>query len=672
MKDRLCYNRERRLPATRLCRITLIGIAWWLLVSAQSLMAGEAPQWMHSLRNVPLPTYDEKTDAVLLYSEEVVTVTSADKLKRVKREAYKILRPAGREYGVLQVRLDSLTKIVGMKGWCIPAEGKDYEVREKDATETSYRSAGGSLYPDLKLRLLQIPAPDPGNIIGYEYEVEENLISLQDGWYFQEEIPVLESHYSLRLPAGWKYKSSWLNSPEVPLASEQPEWVVKDVKPIRREDEMPPWRGVAGQMLVSLIPPTNVGTKAFFTWQEMGKWYLNLTSDRIEASPGIKQKTGELTAAAKTTLDKLKAIGRYVQEDIRYVAIELGIGGWQPYPAASVFENRYGDCKDKATLVRSMLRELGLETYHVVINTTRGSITPSTPAHHGFNHAIVAIKLPDEVDGPSLVATIKHPKYGRILFFDPTDVLTPFGQIAGSLQANYALVVFPDGGELLELPKQPASLNSIRRTAKLTLDERGMLKGDVEETRQGDRAWSQRWALRKVTSDAERIKPIENLLAASLPIFRITKASALNIEHTDQPFGFTFSFEADNYAKRAGSLLLVRPRVVGSKGSGLLETKEPRKFAIEFEAPVHDTDVFEIALPSGYEVDDVPPPVDAEYSFATYHSKTEVANGVIRYTRTFEIRELSVPAARADELKKFYRIIAGDERNAVVLRAASK
>jgi len=103
-----------------------------------------------------------------------------------------------------------------------------------------------------------------------------------------------------------------------------------------------------------------------------------------------------------------------------------------------------------------------------------------------------------------------------------------------------------------------------------------------------------------------------------------------------------------------------------------LETKDPRKFAIEFEGPSRDTDTFEIAIPAGYVVDDLPPPVDAEYSFASYHAKTEVKDNRIHYSRTLEVKELSVPVARADELKKFYRIIAGDERNTVVLKMGAR
>jgi hypothetical protein len=233
-------------------------------------------------------------------------------------------------------------------------------------------------------------------------------------------------------------------------------------------------------------------------------------------------------------------------------------------------------------------------------------------------------------------------------------------------------MVTPEGGELVELPKQAPDMNSIQRTAKLTLDPSGMLTGDVLEVRVGDRAWSQRGRLLTVTQESERIKPIESILADSLTTFHITKASVLNLRNTDQPFGFEYSFEAANYAKNAGGLLLLRPRVLGSKSSGIMETKEPRKFSIEFDGPIRDTDTFEIALPSGYEVDDLPPPVDVDYGYANYHSKTEVSGNIIRYTRAFEVKDLSVPVSKADELKKFYRIIAGDERSTAVLKPAAK
>jgi hypothetical protein len=648
-----------------------------ILSHAPQATAGDAPQWMHALVNSPLPAHDEKTDAVLLYSQKTVTVQSTDKIKLLVREVYKILRPSGRDYGMVAVSFNPHKKITSLHGWCIPAQGKDYEVKDKDAMEVSLPKIEGSeLISDVKDKLLRIPAPDPGNIVGYEYEVEEQPLVLQDIWYFQHESPVRESHYFLQLPPGWEYRASWLNYPAVEptqAGSNQWQWGVSDVKGMRKQADMPPLEGVAGQMIVSFFPAGGPAANGFTSWQQMGSWYRGLTSGRLDASAEIKQRVAALTGSATQPIDKMRLLAQFVQHDIRYVAIELGIGGFQPHPAPDVFLHRYGDCKDKATLMGSMLHEIGVDSYYVLINTERGSVTPEMPAHvGGFDHAIIAIKLPDGLADSSLLATMQHPKQGKLLFFDPTNELTPFGQLGGHLQANYGLLVAPDGGELVELPKQPSMMNGIRRTGRLILDATGTLKGDVNEVRVGDRAASQRWALRTVTKDTDKIKPVENVLADSLSIFHITKASVDNLQQTDQPFGFNYSFEADNYAKNAGGLLLVRPRVIGSKSSALLETKEPRNFAIEFDGPIRDTDTFEITLPPGYEVDDLPPPVDTDYSFASYHSKSEVSGNVIRYTRTFEVKELSVPVGKAEDLKKFYRIIASDERNTAVLKPASK
>jgi predicted transglutaminase-like cysteine proteinase len=644
----------------------------WMLGFSLPAMAGDAPSWMKSLVNAPVPAHDEKTDAVLMYSETVVNVIAIDKIKTTVREAYKILRPGGRNRGVVQVNLSSTTKVNGLHGWSIPAQGKDYEVKDKDSVEVAHNIDGGELLDDAKVRLLRIPASEPGNIVGYEYEVEEVPLVLQEIWAFQNVDPVRESHFTLQLPSGWEYKTAWLNYAEAKpnsVGRSAWEWVVNDVKALRREEAMPPYQGMMGLMVVSFVPP-GLKSAGFSNWREMGEWYFRLLLGRADASPEIKKRVAELTASAKTQTEKMQAIARFVQQDIRYVAIELGIGGWQPHLAADVFKHRYGDCKDKVTLMRSMLAEVGVESYDVVINTQRGSITPETPAYQGFNHAILAIKLPDGAVDPSMLATMQHPKLGKILFFDPTDELTPLGQIGGYLQSNYGLLVAPVGGELLELPKLQASTNSVQRIAKLTLEPGGVLKGDVEEKRVGDRAQRQRYSLRSVTKDSERVKPIESLLAGSFSNFQITRASALNIQQPELPLGFNYSIVVNGYAQNAGGLLLVRPRVLGSKSSGILETKEPRKFPIEFEGPVRDEDSFEITLPPGYEVDDLPPPVDAEFSFASYHSKTQAKGNVITYTRTFEVKELSVPVTKAEELKKFYRIIASDERNTAVLKPA--
>ena len=436
----------------------------------------EAPAWLHAVVSAPLPEHDEKTDAVLLYSEENVTVQSVDRIHKQIRVAYKILRPGGRELGNLAIPYRSDSKILSMKAWSIPASGKDFEVRDKDAADIAIPAVPGSeLITDVRAKFVRIPAADVGNVIGWEYEIEDRPIVLQDSWYFQKEYPSREEHYSLTLPAGWEYKVSWLNHAEAaatPSGNNSWQWVVNSVPGIRPELEMPPYRGIEGQMIVSFLAPG--GGRTFKNWRDMGVWYNDLTRGRRDASNDITQKSAALTSSSKLAVVKMQAIADFMQRDIRYVGIELGIGGFQPHAATEVFAHRYGDCKDKATLMSALLKSAGIDSYYVLINTERGSVTPDMPPHvGGFDHAILAVKLSDDNHDASLVATMQHPKLGKLLFFDPTDELTPFGMLRGALQANYGLLVSDDGGDLIELPQLSGATTGIRRAAKLKFRQRG-------------------------------------------------------------------------------------------------------------------------------------------------------------------------------------------------------
>jgi hypothetical protein len=269
---------------------------------------------MHNLVNAPLPTHDEKTDAVILYSEEILTVQSTDKIRETVRMAYKILRPNGREHGIVAVWFNPNRKVTNLHGWCIPAQGRDYEVKDKDAMEISLPKISGSeLVSDVRDRMLQIPAADPGNIVGYEYEVEESPLVLQTVWQFQESDPVKDSKFTLVLPPSWEYSVVWRNHAEVKasqVGNNQWQWSLNDVKALRSEEQMPPWAGVAGEMVVSFFPPGGASEHSFKDWRQMGVWYAALSQGRRTSSPEIKQQVAASTATATTPVAKMDALAK--------------------------------------------------------------------------------------------------------------------------------------------------------------------------------------------------------------------------------------------------------------------------------------------------------------------------------------------------------------------------
>jgi hypothetical protein len=663
------YFRPDAKPARRI--LSFLGALVALVGCPYTWASVSIPPWMQSQLGTPLPQHDPDADAVTLYSDVNVVVTPNGKIRRTQRIVYRILRNQGARRAVVRLDFDAQSHITRMHGWSVPAEGKPYEVSEKDSVESALIGVlHGELMGDLRSKVLRIPAAVPGSTIGYEVEEELQPYALQDDWTFQDTIPVREARYSLELPPGWSYKATWINHPEEPATRATAthwQWQVQDVQGIKPEFQMPPLAALEGRLAVALVPPAGTG-ESFQSWRALGAWYRGLTLDRRVASADIKSKVAELTGSQTTTLAKMQALAGFVQSDIRYVAIELGIGGLQPHSAPNVFAHRYGDCKDKVTLLSTMLKEIGVESHYLIVNTTRGAVSDSTPVGLRFNHVILAIQLPQDTQDPTLPATLTDAKLGRLLLFDPTDTYTPLGQLAGALQGGYGLLVTPDGGELIQIPVLPPGTSSIQRTAHLQLDENGHLSGEVHEVWAGDPASEERSSLDLTTQETDRIKSIESVLAGSLPTFQLTKAAITNRQISSKPLEWTYSLEVDQYARPTGNLLTVRPRVLGSMSSGLLETREPRRYDIELEGPRRDSDLFEITLPEGYVVDELPPAVNEDYPFAAYHSKTEAVGRTLKYTRVFEMKSVTVPVAQAGDLKELYRIINNDERMPAVLK----
>lgn len=648
-------------------------LALFVLLAAPRAHASDSADWLHALTNVALPPHEETTNAVLLYAEEVTTVRADGRLRTRTRKAWRILRPDGERLGTVSIIFDGQSPISAFHGWCIPAGGKDLVVKDKDTAETALPGiANGVLVSDMRAKVMHIPQAVPGSLIGYEVEQDQPPYLLNDDWDPQETIPVREARYTLELPSGWTHTAIWLNHSAVaPVESTQGaihrlQWVLTNLPAVPVEEHMPPWKGVAAHMVVSLTQ-ANGQSSGWTSWRDLGNWYLRLLGKRGDPSPEIRAKVATLTAPAATPLAKIQAVTHFVQSDIRYVAIELGIGGYQPHAATETFAHGYGDCKDKVTLAGSMLQVLGVESFPVVINTVRGTVSAETPANLYFNHVILAIRLPAGLDDAGLLATAAHPKLGKLLYFDPTDTLTPLGQLSGELQSNYGLLVVPDASELVRLPQLAIDTSGIQRTASMVLDEKGKLSGEVTEVRVGDAARYERGELNSMPLEADRIKPIEARVATSLPAFRITKASVGNVDDLALPFVWHYTLEVQGYARTMGNLLLVRPRIVGSMARGFLETKETRRHTVEFEGPARSTDIFEIELPAHCKVEELPPAVNADLGFVAYRSKTEVVGGKLRYSRSFEIKQVSVPADKAIELRDLYRKISDDERRTAVL-----
>ena len=662
-----------RRQTTSSIPVALLGAALACCFAPRAKAAdSSAPDWLRAAAQEKLPTYDKDTVAVILLDETQTTVQPNGEIDTRHREAIRLLRPEARnEYGGTGVDFDKDTQVAYLKAWTIQANGHELAVGEKDAFEEGYFS--DIEYTDVKVEKIRFPEANPGNVVGYEYVRRDRPHVFEDQWVFQHRVPVVTARYDLQLSPGWEFTARWFNHPEQQPQTPAPNefvWEVNNLPGVEIEPDMPNWRVVIGWIGIKFFPQDpSLRAKATGSWKDVGLWYEGLETPERVATPEIKQKVAELTAGLTDPMAKARALSEYVQHHIRYMAVEVGIGGWQPHAAGEVFARQFGDCKDKATLLITMLHEAGIEAYSVSIDDRRNFIQASFPSVF-MNHAILAIRLPDTVSDASLYAVVNDPKLGRLLFFDPTNEHVPLGYIPWYLQDNYALVITPDGGELISLPLLPPATNRLLRVAKFDLTATGDLSGEVQQLEWGGPAAQQRAEFLE-QPPSKRAEIFEHFLGGFLNNFVFLGGSLGNLDKENESLSLDYKFSAQGYANPSGDLLILRPDIVGNEDIGLLNLftqHKARKYPVEFEEAMRQDDVFDITLPPGYALDGLPQPVEASCDYATYHSEIKVADGVLHYKRSFEVKDVMVPVDKLPEIRSFLQQVAADQQSAAVLK----
>ena len=637
-----------------------------LVLSAANALAG-TPDWLREAAKAPLPSYSADTDAVILLEERLVTVSPGGEVRSTYRKATKILRPAGRTNGTLYVYFDNQTEITSLKGWALTAAGEEYEVKKGDAVTAGYSE---ELYSDTRYQVLQIPAAQPGNVVGYEYQQVERPFVMQALWLFQDEVPVRHSRFVLELPPSWTHAVYWRN--HEPVSPQQTganrwTWELSDIEPVRSEPQMPTWRSVSGQFGVSFSPKaSDSASQNNGSWAQIGRWYAQTAKGRLELTPAIRDKAREIAAGAANSMGTIERLASYVQRNVRYVAIEIGIGGYQPHAAQEVFASGYGDCKDKATLLSAMLREVGIDSYYVLINDNRDYLSPDFPSMLAFNHVILAIRLPDDAVVATTMPILLHEKLGRLLLFDPTDDSTPLGYLPPSLQASQGLLVTDAQGELVRTPLAPPSANRILRIATLSLDTNGVLKGTIEEVRTGPFATVLRDSLLNLPAK-QRQTILQSMLTRMIDGAVLTGARVSFLREFTATLTLSYDLTVPAYAQHTGNLFLFRPCVLGRDGSSVLQGK-PRKLPLVFPYATSESDMVDIALPAEYPIDEVPKEVSYNYPFADYKSETKTSGHELHCSRTYERKDVRIPLEKLGDLKKLYSDITDDERGYAILR----
>lgn len=239
------------------------------------------------------------------------------------------------------------------------------------------------------------------------------------------------------------------------------------------------------------------------------------------------------------------------------------------------------------------------------------------------------------------------------------------GSLRSELQDSYALLVTESGGELIRTPLLDPDTNTIERNGHFVLTSDGGLSGEVSEDRGGDFAARERGRLHN-WDEHKRTEYFEHYLGRSLQAFTLDSFDIQQAEQVQKDVLIKFKFSTPQYGQSRGPLMLVRPRVLGE--SSMYVEHKPRHYSIELGETKREIDKYDIEIPKGYAVDDIPDPAKIDVGFASYQSKFEVDGTKLRYWREYIVRDLSVPPEKFGDWVRLQGVIGADETAAAVLK----
>ena len=345
-----------------------------LLLAAPFAGAADIPQWVRDAAAQKPPAYPPKVTMVVLLDDEQLTVEPDGRRTVRERGAIRFLQDRHNEASAYRTYDRKADRIRDFQAWLVTSDGSATAYGKNDIVDQVVDAS--NTYDDLRARRVDCTNAPRDSVFAWEIVKEEKSVFTQDEFAFQGASPVLVSRYTLTLPTGWEVKDVLVNhAPLKPAVSGSTYvWELRDLPWIEGESHRPRTSALAPRLLLSWIPGAGADPSLHTvrTWTELSTWFTPNADAAAAVTPEIQAKADELTRGKSTEAEKIGALGRFAQQ-VNYVSIETNISkasGYIPRPAAKTLTRNYGDCKDKATLMRALLGAIGIGSHLVSISAT--------------------------------------------------------------------------------------------------------------------------------------------------------------------------------------------------------------------------------------------------------------------------------------------------------------
>ncbi len=582
---------------------------------------------------------------------ELVIEDASNALYR-KRVAITILDEEHDRESVIAVPYDQLSKVNYMNARLIDKRGE--EVRRysmKDASDYS-QFDGVSFFSDNRIKVIEVNSNSYPYTIEYEYEKKlYGTLNLPSWVPIGPDQSVILSSF-LILDNGTGVRTHPVNFDIEPSIVESSRGIVYNwsfSNQLAKESE--PYSAITENIPYMLVSPGQFVIEGSSgdasTWEMFGKWYYDLGANTRELPKEAKLEIDALVEGIQNQQEIVHILFDYLQKKNRYVSIQLGIGGWKPFPAQYVFNNSYGDCKALTNYMLAALEYVGITANAVLINATSSRPLIEEFSGNQFNHVILRVVLDN----------------GEKIWLECTSKYLPPNNL-GDGYSKKALLVSKDGGEIVSTPEFSYMDNAQISTSEMIIDQDG--KAIIEGSLTYSGAYQSRVLYRILSvSEASKLEWLENQLEGDTK--KINSANFDGVNSQSNQSEIVFNVKVGNYANASSKRLFIPVNKL-NRWRFSLEFDENRELPIRFNFPFFESDSINIQIPEGFEIESFPNSNKLSKDFAEYQSEFSLdENQTFTFKRSFMVKEREIGAENYNQLREFLNEVRKSDVQQLVL-----
>lgn len=568
-----------------------------------------------------------------------------------------ILDEKGDQFGRMMLPYDHSKKVKSITGRCYNAAGQPMD-KLKDAAiqDVNYTSAG-AIYDDYRMKLANFKITSYPYTVEYKYEVEYNGMIGYPSWQpidayrisyekssFQVSYPEkLDMRIrEINLPAGCKTEKY-----DYGLLAKT--WKLDSIAAWRDEPYSPELYTQTSRVILApsnFIYDGSVGNLS--SWDKFGQWIAGLNQGRDQLPPERQAEIRNLVGEVKDTLQVVNTLYQYMQKRTRYVGIQLGLGGFQPFPAETVDRLGYGDCKALSNYMKALLNCVGIPSVYVLAgaSSNQGITMTEFPTIAQNNHAILCVPLKKDT-----------------LWLECTSQTQPCGYLGRSVEGRTVLLITPEGGKLTKTPLLKSEENLQLRTAMVEVKADGAMQADVKTNYTGYQ-FDNVSSLFDMSKEDQEKELLEEISIAGV----VLNSFAYEVKKQKIPQALeTMNLVSPKYATKTGTRLFVPMNILNQRNSAP-DKVDNRKMPVVQKFSYHDKDSIVYQLPKGYQVETIPKEKTLSTEFGQYKSSVSVENGQAVYVRELKINRGTWPKESYQSLIDFYAAIVSGDKAKLVLK----